>query len=138
MIKKIDHIGIAVRDVESVTTYFEKGFGIKADYQIKLRSFHAAFLPIKETPLELIQDLSPEGVITKFIEKKGEGVHHIAFEVEDIHSVLKNFRSSGIRTLDDKPKEGAHDSIVAFLNPKDTYGILIELVEYGKTTDKPE
>lgn len=138
MIKKIDHIGIAVKDVESATTYFEKGFGIKPDYQIKLRGFQAAFLPIKETPLELIQDLSPDGVITKFIEKKGEGVHHIAFEVEDIHSTLENFKFSGIRAIDDKPKEGAHDSLVAFLNPKDTYGILIELVEYGKNTSKPE
>ncbi|PIV23070.1 MAG: methylmalonyl-CoA epimerase [Deltaproteobacteria bacterium CG03_land_8_20_14_0_80_45_14] len=136
MIKKIDHIGIAVKDVESAIVYFEERFGFDTDYQVKLRGFHAAFLPTRETPIELIQDLSPDGVIAKFIEKRGEGVHHIAFEVEDIQSALETFRSQGIRTLDEKPREGAHESLVAFLHPKDTYGILIELVEYRKPSDK--
>ena len=137
MFKRIDHIGIAVRDLAASITYFKEKFGLIPDYEINLRGFHAAFFPTRDTPLELIRDHSPNGAIAKFLEKRGEGVHHIAFEVEDIRSALETLRSKGIRTLDEDPKEGAHDTLVAFLHPKDTYGMLIELVEYRKPCSSP-
>jgi len=136
MIKKIDHIGIAVKDLEAAIRFFKGKSELDVTYKITLRGFHAAFLPTESTPIELIQDTSPEGVISKFIEKRGEGFHHIAFEVENIRSALKRLESQGIRCIDREPKEGAHQSRVAFLHPKDTYGALIELVEFlDKITD---
>jgi methylmalonyl-CoA/ethylmalonyl-CoA epimerase len=95
-----------------------------------LGGFYGAFLPTKDTPIELIQDMTPSGVITRFIEKKGEGLHHIAFEVQDIMAALDALRSRGVTIIDKAPREGARGSLVAFLHPKDSYGILIELVEH--------
>lgn len=132
MIGKIDHIGIGVKDLNAALGFFKEKFGLEATYRITLRGFHAAFLPTENTPLELIQDVSPGGVITKFIEKRGEGFHHLSLEVEDIRSTLKSLESQGVKCIDQEPKEGAHDSWVAFLNPKYTYGILIELVQFPK------
>jgi methylmalonyl-CoA/ethylmalonyl-CoA epimerase len=130
MFKKIDHIGIAAKDINAALLFFKEKFGLEATYQITLRGFNAAFLPTESTPMELIQDVSPGGVITKFIENRGEGVHHISFEVEDIRSALGRLESQGLKLIDREPKQGAHNSLVAFLHPKDTYGILIELVEF--------
>jgi len=130
MFKKIDHIGIAVKNIDLAMRFFKEKFELESTYQITLRGFHAAFLPTESTPIELIQDVSPGGVITKFIENRGEGFHHLSFEVGNIRSTLKNLESQGIKCIDREPKEGAHNSLVAFLHPKDTYGILIELVEF--------
>lgn len=130
MFKKIDHIAIAVKNIDLAMQFFREKFGLESTYQITLRGFRAAFLPTGSTPIELLQDVSYGGVITKFIENRGEGIHHISFEVEDIRSALKRLESQGLRSVEREPKEGAHNSLTAFLHPKDTYGILIELVEF--------
>ncbi len=127
---KISHIGVAVRDVDKAVQFFKEKFGLETTDRGTGRGFHVAFLPTGGSPIELIQDVSPGGVITKFIEKRGEGVHHISFEVEDIRSTLKQMQAQGISCLDKEPRGGAHNSLVAFLHPKDTFGVLIELVEF--------
>jgi len=92
------------------------------------KGFHVAFLATGGTPVELIQDVNPGGIITKFVGKRGEGVHHISFEVDDIRTALEAMRAQGVTCLDKEPRGGAHNSLVAFLHPKDTFGILVELV----------
>jgi len=127
---KISHIGVAVRDVDRAVAFFKEKFGLATTDQGTGKGFHVAFLATGGTPVELIQDVTPGGIITKFIEKRGEGVHHLSFEVEDIRSALEAMQAQGITCLDKEPRGGAHNSLVAFLHPKDTFGVLIELVEF--------
>jgi len=130
MDKKLSHVGIAVRDINQAVQFFAEKMGLKVVDRGTGRGFHVAFLSTGGTPIELIQDVSPGGIITKFIEKRGEGVHHLSFEVDDIRSAMETMRAQGIACLDQEPREGAHNSLVAFLHPKDTLGVLIELVEF--------
>jgi methylmalonyl-CoA epimerase len=90
----------------------------------------AAFLPIGDTRLELVQSVTTDGVVAKHIEKKGEGIHHIAFEVDDVGSTLEMLKAGGVVCIDKEPRPGAHDTKVAFTHPKSNYGILVELVEH--------
>lgn len=130
MDKKLSHVGIAVRDINQAVQFFAEKMGLKVVDRGTGRGFHVAFLSTGGTPIELIQDVSPGGIITKFIEKRGEGVHHLSFEVDDIRSAMETMRAQGIACLDQESREGAHNSLVAFLHPKDTLGVLIELVEF--------
>ena len=133
---KMSHIGIAVRDINGAVQFFKEKFGLEATDRGTGGGFHVAFVPTGGSPIELIQDVSPGGIITRFIEKRGEGVHHLSFEVDDIRSALGKMEAQGIHCLNKDPREGAHHSLVAFLNPKDTFGVLIELVEFPKKGDK--
>ncbi len=137
MIGKINHIGIAVKDLNIAVQFFREKFNVNTTDRDTGGGFHVAFFPTDGCAIELIQDVVPGGVITKFIEKRGEGVHHVSFEVDDIRSALKRMQSEGINCLNKEPREGAHHSLVAFLHPKDTFGILIELVEFPDK-HKPE
>ncbi|MBW1705002.1 MAG: methylmalonyl-CoA epimerase [Deltaproteobacteria bacterium] len=132
MFKKIDHIAIAVKDIESAILFFKERYGLETTSQDTVGDTKAAFLPIGDTRLELVQAVTPEGVIAKHIEKKGEGIHHIAFEVEDVGSSLEKVKSDGVACIDKVPRKGAHDSMVAFLHPNSNYGILVELVQHHK------
>lgn len=135
MAKKIDHIGIAVQDIDAALKFFREKFEVEATWRGTGRGYHVAFLPTQGSAIELIQDVSPGGIITKFVEKRGEGVHHISFEVDDIKSALAKMQAQGV-DCDKEPKEGARNTLVAFLRPKDTFGILIELVEFPNKRDK--
>ncbi|MGQ9694588.1 MAG: methylmalonyl-CoA epimerase [Thermodesulfobacteriota bacterium] len=129
MIKKIAHIGVAVKNIEEVEKFYEEVLSLKIQDREYLGEIKASFIPVGDTAIELLQSTTAEGVISKFIEKRGEGVHHIAYQVENIEKALEDLKAKGIPLIDQQPRRGAHHSKVAFLNPKGAYGILIELVE---------
>lgn len=128
-IKKITHIGVGVKDAEQAGKIFQEFLSLPVSHHERVGELKVAFVPVGETHVELVQSTDPEGVMNKFIEKRGEGIHHIAFEVEDIDSALEELKAKGVPLIDQTPRPGAHDSRVAFLHPKGTLGILIELVE---------
>ena len=126
-IKKIDHIGIAVRDLDSAEDFYAR-LGLKVSSEEAMKGMKIAFIPVGEINIELIQSTTDDGVIAKFIGKRGEGVHHIAYEVEDVSSALQELKAEGVRLVDEIPRKGAHGKEVAFVHPESSYGVLIELV----------
>ena len=130
MLKKIDHIAIAVKDLESAMAFFKEAYGLETTSQDEVGDTKAAFLPIGDTRLELVQSVTSAGVVAKHIEKKGEGIHHLAFEVDDVGSTLEELNAEGVACIDKEPRPGAHDTKVAFTHPKSNHGILIELVQH--------
>jgi methylmalonyl-CoA/ethylmalonyl-CoA epimerase len=128
-IKKITHIGVGVKDAEKAGRLFQDFLSLPVSHEEMVGELKVAFVPVGETNLELVQSTDPAGVMNKFIEKRGEGIHHIALEVEDIHSALEELKAKGVPLIDQQPRPGAHNTKVAFLHPKGTLGILIELVE---------
>jgi len=131
MIEKIDHIGIAVRSIEKASELFSNLLGLKVtgEERVEGQKVKVAFLPIGDSELELLESTEPEGPIARFIEKKGEGIQHIAFRVDNIEKTLEKLKKEGVRLIDEKPRYGAGGAKIAFLHPKDTNGILIELSE---------
>ena len=127
----IEHIGIAVKSLEASIPYWEKVLGLKcyaieevADQRVK-----TAFFMVGQTKIELLESTDPEGPIGKFIEKKGEGIHHIAFAVKDIENALAETEANGIQLIDKKSRKGAEGMNIGFLHPKSTFGVLTELCE---------
>ena len=134
MIKEIDHIGIAVNNLEEAISIYADILGLEYKGTEKIeeqRIIHAAFL-VGEVKIELVQSTHPDGPIGKFIEKRGEGIHHIAFRVENINGSLKELRAKGVKLIDEKARIGADGAKIAFIHPKDMKGVLIELVERTK------
>lgn len=131
MIEKIDHIGIAVRSIEKTSELFSNILGLKVAGEeiVEEQKVKVAFLSLGDSELELLESTSPEGPIARFIEKKGEGIQHIAFRVDNIEKALEKLKKEGVRLIDEKPRYGAGGAKIAFLHPKDTNGILIELSE---------
>lgn len=130
----IEHIGIAVADLDSAILLFEKILGQKC-YNIEEvaeQKVKTAFFRVGETKIELLQSTDPEGPIGKYIGKKGEGIHHIAFAVSGIEDTLQKADSEGIKLIDSKPRKGAEGLDIAFLHPKSTNGVLIEFCEDKK------
>lgn len=130
----IEHIGIAVSNLENAIKLYETAFGLEC-YKIEEvaeQKVRTAFFMIGQTKIELLESTDPEGPVGKFIEKRGEGVHHIAFAVEDINGSLSEAEKSGIKLLDSKPRKGADSLDIAFLHPKSTSGVLIELCGKGR------
>ncbi len=126
----IEHIGIAVTNLENAIAFYEKVFGLKC-YNIEEvadQKVRTAFFMIGETKIELLESTDPEGPIGKFLEKRGEGIHHIAFAVEDLEEQLRDAESAGVRLIDAIPRNGAEGLEIAFLHPKSTSGVLIEFV----------
>jgi methylmalonyl-CoA/ethylmalonyl-CoA epimerase len=127
----IEHIGIAVRNLEDAIRFYEKIFGLKC-YNIEEvaeQKVRTAFFKVGQTKIELLESTDPEGPISKFIDKKGEGVHHIAFAVRKIEELLKHAEKHGITLIDTLPRKGAEGLDIAFLHPKSTSGVLIEICE---------
>jgi methylmalonyl-CoA epimerase len=131
MIEKIDHIGIAVRSIEKTSELLSNILGLKVagEENVEEQKVKVAFLPLGDSELELLESTSPEGPIARFIEKKGEGIQHIAFRVDNIEKTLEKLKKEGVRLIDEKPRYGAGGAKIAFLHPKSTNGILIELCE---------
>jgi methylmalonyl-CoA/ethylmalonyl-CoA epimerase len=129
--KQIEHIGIAVNSLKDSIPLFEKLLRTSCYKTEAVSGEHVqtAFFQTGETKLELLESTSPDGVIAKFIQKKGEGIHHIAFEVEDIESEMKRLSAEGFVLLNETPKMGADNKMVCFLHPKTTNGVLIELCQ---------
>lgn len=133
MIKKISHIGIAVKDLEKSIRFYEKlGLELEAIETMKSQKVKVAFLPIGDIRIELLEATSEHSTIAKYIEKRGEGVHHIAFGTNDLQDRLDEIAANGIRLIDKKPRLGAHNANIAFLHPKSTHGVLLELCEENK------
>jgi methylmalonyl-CoA epimerase len=132
VIHKIAHIGVAVKDVEEAERFYTDVLSLRVHDREELKEIKASFIPVGDTAIELLQSTTPEGVINKFIAKRGEGVQHIAYQVDNIEKALEDLKTKGIALIDEKPRKGAHNSKVAFVNPKSTHGILIELVEPEK------
>lgn len=130
-ISQIEHIGIAVKNLEESISLYEKVFGLKCYNieEIKDQKVRTAFFKIGQTKIELLESTEPNGPIGKFIEKKGEGIHHIAFATNDLQKSLNDLKEKGIKLIDERPRAGAEGFNIAFLNPKSTNGVLIELCE---------
>lgn len=132
MISKIAHIGVAVKNLKDAEKFYSEVLSLNISDRETHGELMASFIPIGDTRIELLQSMTPTGVISKFIEKKGEGVHHIAYQVDDINKALADLQAKGIELIDKQPRKGAHNSKIAFINPKSSYGILVELVEPEK------
>lgn len=127
----IEHIGIAVKDLEASIKYYEEILGMKcyAIEEVKDQKVKTAFFKVGQTKIELLESTDPNGPIGKFIEKKGEGMHHIAFAVNEIEDKLQTVKEKGVRLIDETPRKGAEGLQIAFLHPKSTNGVLTELCE---------
>ena len=128
---KIEHIGIAVKDIEKSNELFSSLFNKKPYKQEEVKSENVitSFFETGESKIELLQATHEDSAIAKFIEKKGEGIHHIAFDVTDIYAELERLEKEGFRIISKEPKKGADNKLVAFLHPKSTNGVLIELCQ---------
>jgi methylmalonyl-CoA/ethylmalonyl-CoA epimerase len=131
MMLKIEHIGIAVKDLNTSNELFKKIFN-QSHYkteEVQSEGVSTSFFQIGENKIELLEATNPDSPIAKFIEKKGEGIHHIAFDVADIRAEMKRLESEGFVLLNQEPKNGADNKLVCFLHPKGTNGVLIELCQ---------
>lgn len=129
--KKIEHIGIAVKSLQTSGPLFERLLGVKSykKEEVATENVIAEFFQTGENKIELLESSATDGTITKFIEKRGEGVHHIAFEVTDIETEMQRLKAEGFTLLNDKPRPGADNKLVCFVHPKDAGGVLIELCQ---------
>lgn len=134
MIKKIEHIGIAVKNLDASNELFKKLFGA-AHYKVEKVESEAvstSFFMLGETKIELLEASAENSAIAKFIEKKGEGIHHIAYEVDNIDAEMSRLKAEGFELIHQQPKDGADNKRICFLHPKSTNGVLVELCEEKK------
>lgn len=131
MVKKIDHIGIAVKNLEESLKFYEGVLGLKASgiEVVEEQKVKVAFLPTGDSEVELLEATQDDSPIAKFIEKNGEGVQHIAYRVDDVEKAIAEMKEKGIRMIDEKPRYGAGGAKIAFCHPKSTGGVLVELCE---------
>jgi methylmalonyl-CoA/ethylmalonyl-CoA epimerase len=129
--KKIHHIGIAVSDLDDAIRKYEKrlGFNLEGRESVESEEVEVAIFRLGESRIELLQSTKPNGIISKFIERRGEGIHHVAVEVEDIEKELEELKARGAPVLDDEPRIGAGGHKVAFIHPKGASGVLLELIQ---------
>ncbi len=128
---RIDHIGIVVCDIQEALQVYETALGLPLSDIVSVpdQKVNVAFLPIGESNIELVQPTTDDTGIAKFLEKRGEGIHHISIEVADIEASLTQLKEQGIQLIDEVPRQGAH-GLVAFIHPKGAHGVLIELIEH--------
>ena len=128
---RVDHVGIAVKDLAASVKWYEETLGLhsKGTEVVQEQQVTVAFLPSGDSELELLESTSPEGPIARFIEKNGEGIQHIAIRVDDIDAALAELKEKGVRLIDQTPRYGAGGARIAFLHPKATHGVLLELCE---------
>jgi len=129
--QKIEHIGIAVKELSTSIPLFEKLLNSQCykTENVASENVNTAFFKKGETKIELLESTSPEGVIAKYIDKKGEGLHHIAFDVSDIYAEMERLKNEGFILLNEQPKNGADNKLVCFLHPRGTNGVLVELCQ---------
>ncbi|MCX6097454.1 MAG: methylmalonyl-CoA epimerase [Caldiserica bacterium] len=130
-LKNIDHIGIAVANMQESLSFWEASLGIEVNgiEEVAEQHVRTAFLPVGGTEIELLEPTSPDSSVAKFIEKRGEGLHHIAIRVDDIEAALVELKAKGIQLIDETPRDGAGGTRIAFVHPKSTHGVLLELCE---------
>jgi methylmalonyl-CoA epimerase len=127
----VDHIGIAVKSIEEALQFWEKTLGIQCTgiEEVAEQKVKTAFLPLKDTEIELLEPTAEDSPVAKFIEKKGEGIHHLAIRVENLEEALETMKARGMRLIDEKPRYGAGGARIAFVHPKTAGGVLLELSE---------
>lgn len=128
-IKRIAHLGVAVKDLDSALEFFTQGLPLEMTHTEDYQGMKIGFLPVGDSSIELLQDVSGSSAIRKYVDKNGEGIHHIAFEVDDIHQAVAELKEKGVRLIDETPREGAHGMTIAFMHPKASHSILMELVQ---------
>jgi len=130
-ILKIDHLGIAVKSIEEGKNFWTDVLGLEFEGSetVEEQKVTTAFFPVGQSEVELLESTAPEGPIAKYLEKKGEGIQHVAFRVENLAAALEELKAKGIRLIDEKPRKGAGGAKIAFLHPKATNGVLVELCE---------
>ena len=128
---KIDHLGIAVKSIEEAKKLFHDILGLEFEgtETVQEQKVTTAFFPVGDSEVELLESTDPDGPIAKYLEKRGEGIQHIAFRVDNLEEALARLKDKGIRLIDEKPRKGAGGAKIAFLHPKSTHGVLIELSE---------
>lgn len=131
MLEKLDHIGIAVKDLDQAMKLYREAFGIEPDlvYESSYTKARIAFFPIGDVRIELIQPVNPESVVGRFLEKKGEGIHHVSYRVKDVDRSLAELEKKGILLIDKKSRRVRENERVAFLHPRSTNGVLVELIQ---------
>ena len=133
MLKLINHIGIAVKSLETSIPFYRDQLGMtfEGTEEVADQKVRVAFLQIGESRIELLEPTADDSPIAKFLEKKGEGTHHIAYGVDDIETALADLKAKGVRLINETPRRGAHNSLIAFLHPKATGGVLTEICQAG-------
>lgn len=129
--RKVEHIGIAVRNFSEANSLYHTLLGVepyKAEF-VSSENVNTSFFKVGDTKIELLEGTTPDSAITKFIEKRGEGIHHIAFEVDDIYSEMERLKKEGFTLLNETPKQGADNKLVCFVHPKSAHGVLVELTQ---------
>jgi methylmalonyl-CoA/ethylmalonyl-CoA epimerase len=130
-ILKIDHLGIAVNSIEEGKTFWSGvlGLAFEGTETVEAQKVTTAFFPVSESEVELLESTAPDGPVAKYIEKRGQGIQHVAFRVKNIEVALEELKEKGVRLIDEKPRKGAGGARIAFLHPKATGGVLVELCE---------
>ena len=130
-ILKIDHLGIAVNSIEEGKNFWNVMLGLdfEGTETVEEQKVTTAFFPVGESEVELLESTAPDGPVAKYIEKRGQGIQHVAFRVENIEQALEELRAKGVKLIDEKPRRGAGGAKIAFLHPKSTSGVLVELCE---------
>ena len=130
-ILKIDHIGIASKSIDQVAPFWNAilGLPMAGRETVEEQKATTAFLPVGESELEILESTSPDGALAKFIETRGEGIQHIALRVDNLEEALRELKAKGVRLIDEKPRRGAGGAKIAFIHPKSTNGVLLELSE---------
>jgi methylmalonyl-CoA/ethylmalonyl-CoA epimerase len=130
-ILKIDHLGVAVKDMQAGKTFWRDilGLGFEGTETVAEQKVTTGFFPVGESEVELLESTAPDGPVAKYIEKRGQGIQHVAFRVDDIDAALKELKEKGVRLIDETPRRGAGGARIAFLHPKATGGVLVELCE---------
>ena len=131
--KKINHIGIAVNSLDASIPFYRDQLGMtfEGTEEVAEQKVRVAFLQVGESRIELLEPTAPDSPVARFLEKNGEGIHHMAYEVDDISAALIRMKEQGIRLIDETPRHGAHGSLIAFLHPKATGGVLTEICQAG-------
>lgn len=130
-VKRIDHLGIAIADLGAAKRLYEDLLGLKLTHEevVQEQGVRTYFYPIAGVKLELLESITPDGPIARFLEKRGAGIQHLAVEVGDVEAAIAELKAKGVRMLDETPRKGVEGSRIAFVHPKDTHGVLLELVE---------
>lgn len=128
-IKRIAHLGVAVSDLDVALRFFTEGLPLELTHTEDYQGMRIGFIPVGESSIELLEDVSGSSNIKKYLDKHGEGIHHIAFEVDDIYQAVAELKQKGIKLIDETPRLGAHGMTIAFMHPKATHGILMEMCQ---------
>jgi len=130
-VKHIDHIGIAVKEIQQAGKFYTDILGLEIEdiETVADQKVNVAFIPITDSEVELLESTEPDGPVAKFIDSRGEGIQHIAFCVENIEEALAELKAKGVRLIDEKPRKGAGGAMIAFIHPKETNGVLVEICE---------